>query len=53
MHESLNLFASMVNNVYFTSKPFIVFFNKYDLFQEKLKKSRLGDVFPNYHGDNR
>jgi 50S ribosomal subunit-associated GTPase HflX len=53
MHESLNLFASIVNNIHFTSMPFIVFFNKYDLFEVKLEKSRLEDVFPEYKGDNR
>lgn len=40
MHESLNLFASVVNNVHFARKPFIVFFNKRDLFEEKLYVSR-------------
>ena len=53
MHESLNLFASIVNNIYFESKPFIVFFNKFDLFEEKIKTSSLARFFSDYQGDNR
>ena len=53
MHESLNLFASIVNNIYFEGKPFIVFFNKFDLFEEKIKTSSLAKFFPGYQGDNR
>ena len=44
MHESLNLFASIVNNVHFRLKPFIVFFNKRDLFEEKLEVGLLLQV---------
>ena len=53
MHESLNLFASIVNNIHFKGKPFIVFFNKFDLFEEKIKTSSLAKFFPDYQGDNR
>jgi len=52
MHESLNLFASIVNNIHFKGKPFIVFFNKFDLFEEKIKTSSLAKFFPDYQGDN-
>eukprot|EP00095_Tigriopus_kingsejongensis_P000163 maker-scaffold487_size158652-snap-gene-0.36 protein:Tk00163 transcript:maker-scaffold487_size158652-snap-gene-0.36-mRNA-1 annotation:"guanine nucleotide-binding protein g subunit alpha-2 isoform x2" len=52
MHESLNLFSSIVNNIHFKTKPFIVFFNKKDLFEEKLKKKSIRLAFPDYSGDN-
>lgn len=52
MHESLNLFASIVNNIHFKTKPFIVFFNKKDLFEEKLKSKSIQLAFPDYSGDN-
>ena len=48
MHESLNLFASIVNNIYFEGKPFIMFFNKFDLFEEKIKTSSLAKFFPDF-----
>ena len=51
MHESLNLFASIVNNIYFEGKPFIMFFNKFDLFEEKIKTSSLAKFFPDYQGE--
>ncbi|TRY74846.1 hypothetical protein TCAL_00538 [Tigriopus californicus] len=51
MHESLNLFASIVNNIHFKTKPFIVFFNKKDLFEDKLKHKSIRIAFPDYTGD--
>ena len=52
MQESLTLFASIINNIHFKRKPFIVFFNKRDLFEEKLKKKSIRIAFPDYRGDN-
>ena len=50
MQESLHLFNSVVNNIHFRSKPFIVFFNKRDLFEQKLAAGiRIQDhAFPDY-----
>ena len=36
MQESQKLFGDMMNNIYFKDTPFIVFFNKVDMFREKL-----------------
>jgi len=52
MQESLTLFAEMVNNKNFEDMPFIVFFNKRDLFEEKIKKKSISVAFPNYQGKN-
>ena len=41
MQESLTLFKDIVNNDYFSEKPFIVFFNKRDLFEEKVRTKVL------------
>ena len=46
------MFASVVNNIHFKLKPFIVFFNKRDLFEEKIKKKNIRSAFPDYEGDN-
>ena len=37
MVESLELFGSIVNNKFFTLSSFILFLNKRDLFEEKIK----------------
>jgi len=50
MHEAAHLFKSMVNNSIFASTPFIIFFNKYDLFHIKIQHVDLNVCFPNYHG---
>ncbi len=59
MHESLTLFESIANSVYFRLKAIIIFFNKRDLFQEKLDSfsspsaaaSAIRKAFPQYRGD--
>ena len=55
MYESMNLFDSIVNNKFFEDKPFIVFFNKFDLFEEKIKTTNFKNAkfFSDYQGDNR
>jgi len=56
MQESLDLFKNTVNNEYFSglkggpSPAFILFFNKSDLFKEKIKKIDLSTCFPEYQG---
>ena len=50
MHESLKLFDSICNNKWFTDTSIILFLNKKDLFEEKIKKSPLTICFPEYTG---
>jgi guanine nucleotide-binding protein G(o) subunit alpha len=52
MHDSLELFDSIVNNKFFVKTSFILFFNKKDIFEEKIKHSSLSVCFPNYTGAN-
>lgn len=50
MHESLKLFDSICNNKWFTDTSVILFLNKKDIFEEKIKKSPLTICFPEYTG---
>lgn len=50
MQESEKLFGEMLNNVFFRNIPFIVFFNKDDLFREKLKTASLTIAYKDYTG---
>jgi len=50
MRESEKLFGEILNCIFFRQTPFIVFFNKVDLFKEKLKFSKLSDYLPEYSG---
>ncbi|XP_077787881.1 guanine nucleotide-binding protein G(o) subunit alpha isoform X3 [Podarcis muralis] len=50
MHESLKLFDSICNNKWFTDTSIILFLNKKDIFEEKIKKSALTICFPDYTG---
>jgi guanine nucleotide-binding protein G(o) subunit alpha len=52
MKESLLLFDSIFNNKYFVKTSFILFLNKKDLFEEKIKHSPLTVCFPEYDGPN-
>ncbi|XP_010292845.1 PREDICTED: guanine nucleotide-binding protein G(o) subunit alpha-like [Phaethon lepturus] len=52
MHESLKLFDSICNNKWFTDTSIILFLNKKDIFEEKIKKSPLTICFPEYTGLN-
>ncbi|KAJ7416744.1 Guanine nucleotide-binding protein G(o) subunit alpha [Pitangus sulphuratus] len=52
MHESLKLFDSICNNKWFTDTSIILFLNKKDIFEEKIKKSPLAICFPEYTGPN-
>ncbi|KAG9391275.1 guanine nucleotide-binding protein alpha-1 subunit [Carpediemonas membranifera] len=46
MKESLLLFDEICNNRWFIDKSFILFFNKVDLFREKIKRKDLTCCFP-------
>ncbi|KAF5901512.1 guanine nucleotide-binding protein G(k) subunit alpha, partial [Clarias magur] len=48
MHESMKLFDSICNNKWFTDTSIILFLNKKDLFEEKIKKSPLTICYPEY-----
>uniref|UniRef100_A0A8C2XXR3 G protein subunit alpha o1 n=1 Tax=Capra hircus TaxID=9925 RepID=A0A8C2XXR3_CAPHI len=52
MHESLKLFDSICNNKWFTDTSIILFLNKKDIFEEKIRKSPLTICFPEYTGPN-
>ncbi|KAJ8262458.1 hypothetical protein GJAV_G00166710 [Gymnothorax javanicus] len=52
MHESMKLFDSICNNKWFTDTSIILFLNKKDLFEEKVKKSSLTICFPEYSGSS-
>ena len=50
MHESLRLFREICNNKWFRETAMILFLNKVDLFEEKIKKVDLNVCFPKYTG---
>jgi len=50
MQESLKLFDSICNNKWFGNTSIILFLNKKDLFEIKIKKSPLTIAFPEYTG---
>ena len=52
MRESLTLFDSIVNNTMFKNTSIILFLNKKDLFEEKIKKKTLKICFPEYDDEN-
>ena len=50
MMESMKLFDSICNNKWFTDTSIILFLNKKDLFEDKIKKSPLTICFPEFSG---
>jgi len=50
MKESLLLFDELCNSSWFKTTPFILFLNKTDIFQEKIKTVDLKVCFENYTG---
>lgn len=50
MVESMKLFDSICNSKWFVDTSIILFLNKKDLFEEKIKKSPLTICFPEYTG---
>jgi guanine nucleotide-binding protein G(i) subunit alpha len=52
MKESMTLFETIANSKWFIKSCIILFFNKKDLFEEKIKKSPLTICFPDYCDSN-
>ncbi|XP_017463777.1 PREDICTED: guanine nucleotide-binding protein G(k) subunit alpha-like, partial [Rhagoletis zephyria] len=52
MRESLKLFESICNNKWFLDTAIILFLNKKDLFEAKIRSSPLQICFPEYKGAN-
>lgn len=50
MQESLKLFKEICNSSWFTKTSMILFLNKKDLFEEKIKKTDLKVCFEDYQG---
>lgn len=50
IHESIELFEEICNCRYFPNTPIIIFFNKVDIFEEKIKTVDLKCAFPEYTG---
>jgi len=50
MHESLKLFKEICNSKWFIDTAMMLFLNKRDLFEEKIKKVDLTVAFPEYTG---
>lgn len=51
MKEALKLFGSILNNKWFLDTSIILFLNKKDLFEQKLKEKPLSEVYPDYRGE--
>ncbi|XP_026861848.1 guanine nucleotide-binding protein subunit alpha-13a isoform X2 [Electrophorus electricus] len=49
--ESLNIFETIVNNRVFSKASIILFLNKTDLLEEKVKVVSIKDYFPEYTGE--
>jgi signal recognition particle receptor subunit beta len=53
MIENFNLYKETVNNKFFKDTPFVILFNKMDVFKEKLKLGqKITSAFPDYDGSN-
>lgn len=50
MHESLNVFGNICESKWFINTSIILFLNKKDLFEEKIKKAPLKVCFDDYNG---
>ena len=50
MHESHRLFSRVCQSKYFAKTALILFLNKKDLFQEKIRKTPITICFPDYDG---
>ncbi|KAJ6241960.1 g protein alpha i subunit [Anaeramoeba flamelloides] len=50
MKESMLLFSDICNSRWFRKNPMVLFFNKMDIFEEKIKVSPLNKLFPDYQG---
>jgi len=52
LQESLRVFDEVINNSYFAKSTVILFLNKMDLFEDKIKKVKLNICFKDYNGPN-
>lgn len=52
MDEALRLFGSILNNRWFANTSLILFLNKKDLFEQKLRENPITVCFPDYTGPN-
>lgn len=50
MVDSIVLFQDLTNNKTLEKKPFILFLNKKDIYERKIKTSNIVDYFPGYKG---
>ncbi|KAL3232761.1 Guanine nucleotide-binding protein alpha-1 subunit [Nakaseomyces bracarensis] len=46
MHESIMLFETLINSRWFRNTPFILFLNKVDIFEDKVKREPIRKYFP-------
>ncbi|KAM9394381.1 guanine nucleotide-binding protein subunit alpha-13b [Pholidichthys leucotaenia] len=52
LSESLNIFETIVNNRVFSNVSIILFLNKTDLLEQKVKQVSIKDYFPEFSGDS-
>ncbi|KAM3726991.1 Guanine nucleotide-binding protein alpha-6 subunit [Dirofilaria immitis] len=52
MKQSQQIFKTIAQSDYFKNSSIILFLNKFDIFQEKIKYSSLKKCWPEYSGDN-
>ena len=50
MEESKALFKTIITYPWFQQSSIILFLNKTDLLEEKIKKSNLASYFPDFEG---
>ena len=52
LHEAIELFRKiMIKGKFFTNKSVLLFFNKYDLFKEKIKRVPISVAFDDFPSD--
>lgn len=52
VHEAIQVFKNISNSKYFAQSSMILFLNKKDLFEDKIKSVPLTVCFPEYKGNN-
>jgi guanine nucleotide-binding protein subunit alpha-12 len=53
LQESCDIFETIINNKSFANVSIILFLNKIDLLEEKIKRISIGDYFPDFKGNPR
>ena len=51
MVDAITLFDSIINEPVFEKTTVILFLNKMDLFEEKIKTVKVKDYFPTFDGE--